>query len=96
MKKDSGQQEIVRAIALITQLGFSMAACIFIGVLGGHWLDRWLGTSPWLLIVCVVLGTAAAFKVLYDMTIKQWTAPKKDGSYNPVQYDEEGHSEDDK
>lgn len=32
------------------------------GALIGWLLDRWLGTSPWLLLVLLFLGTASAFR----------------------------------
>jgi ATP synthase protein I len=30
----------------------------------GYFADRWAGTAPWLMVVFVVLGTAAAFRRL--------------------------------
>lgn len=72
MKKKSEAQRLRNALALVTQLGFTMAACVFIGVLAGKYLDMWLGTSPWLLLLGAVLGAASAFKVLYDTAIKEW------------------------
>jgi F0F1-type ATP synthase assembly protein I len=47
-----------------------MSVCILIGVLGGAWLDSRLGTSPWLLLLGSLLGAAAAFTVMYDLTVK--------------------------
>ena len=70
MNKDD--REIQRALALFTQLGLSMAACVFAGVIAGRYLDRWLGTSPVLLILFSLIGAAASFKVLYDTAIKRW------------------------
>ena len=74
MKKDSGDgdREVRRALGLLTQLGFAMAACVIVGVFLGKWLDGKLGTSPWLLLGCSLLGAAAAFKVFYDLVIKEW------------------------
>ena len=72
MKKDNGNREILRALALLTQLGLSMATCVIVGVLIGRFLDRWLGTAPWLLILFSFVGAAAAFKTLYDIAIKEW------------------------
>jgi len=72
MKKDDDKREIARALGLFTQLGFAMAACILIGVLGGRFLDQRLGTTPCLLIIGIVVGVASAFKVLYDLVIKEW------------------------
>ena len=44
------------------ELGFSIA----IGVLAGYYLDRWLGTSPWLTIFLMLCGVAAGFKRIYQ------------------------------
>ena len=71
MKKDE-KREIFNAIGLVTQLGLSMAASVFIGVIGGKYLDEWLNTSPWFLLAGVILGTASAFKVMYDIVIKRF------------------------
>lgn len=73
MKKSNENRDILRAIALFTQLGLSMAACVFVGVLAGKLLDRWLGTSPWLLVLFSLIGGAAAFKVMYDIVIREWS-----------------------
>lgn len=43
------------------ELGFSVA----IGVLAGYYLDRCLGTSPWLTIFLLLCGVAAGFKRIY-------------------------------
>ena len=71
MKKDD-RREILRALGLFTQLGFTMASCVFLGVMAGKYLDRWLGTSPWLLLLFTVIGALSAFKVMYDIVIKEW------------------------
>lgn len=72
MKKGDNNREIIRALALFTQLGLSMASCVFLGVLAGKFLDSKLGTAPWLLLICSLIGACAAFKVLYDLAIKRW------------------------
>jgi ATP synthase protein I len=39
-----------------------------VGVLGGYFLDTWLGTSPWLLLGLSLVGIAAGFYgFLHDM-----------------------------
>ena len=40
-------------------LGIEMAATLAVGVAIGWFLDRWLDTSPWLLIVFLLLGIGA-------------------------------------
>lgn len=45
--------------------GFQFAASIVLFLFLGQWLDRKLGTSPWLLIAGVFLGAGAAFYSMY-------------------------------
>lgn len=71
-EKESERGYWLNALSLLSQLGLTMGACVFLGVLAGKYLDRWLGTSPWLLLVCALVGAAASFKVLYDTVIKEW------------------------
>ena len=39
----------------------SLAFSIVSGLLVGWGLDRWLGTSPWLIVTGIVLGSVAGF-----------------------------------
>jgi ATP synthase protein I len=41
------------------RVGVELVAAMAVAVAIGWWLDRWLGTSPWLLGVFVLLGGAA-------------------------------------
>ncbi len=43
------------------QFAFTIVAFMF----GGMWLDRWLGTSPWFLILFVFGGASAGFYSVY-------------------------------
>ena len=41
----------------VISLALSIVSCLLVG-----WaLDRWLGTSPWLIVVGIVLGSVAGF-----------------------------------
>jgi F0F1-type ATP synthase assembly protein I len=42
-----------------------MGIAIALGALIGYYLDKWLDTSPWLLLVFLGFGIAAAFRNLY-------------------------------
>jgi len=52
--------EFVRIYALASTIGFQIAVPIVVGILGGRFLDRKFGTEPWLLVICLLLGLAAA------------------------------------
>jgi len=60
-------REIFRALALITTMGISVVISVGLGILIGWLLDRWLGTTPWFLLVFTVLGIIAAIKSMYSM-----------------------------
>jgi ATP synthase protein I len=32
-----------------------------VGVLGGYWLDGWLGTRPWMMVALSLVGIAVGF-----------------------------------
>jgi len=70
-KKEDDNKQVMKALALFTQLGLSMAACIIGGLLLGRFLDGLLGTSPLLLIIFILVGAVAAIKILYDLS-KDW------------------------
>lgn len=46
-------------------VGTVMVTAIALGYFLGSWLDRKLGTSPWLVVTGVVLGSAAGFLHLF-------------------------------
>jgi ATP synthase protein I len=46
-------------------VGLELALSVGLGYLAGDALDGWLGTAPWLMLVMVVLGSAAGFYNLY-------------------------------
>ena len=50
-------KQIVGLSSLVLMLPSSIA----VGLLIGYWLDKWLGTHPWLLIVFLLLGTVSGF-----------------------------------
>ena len=51
----------------LTGLGWYVAVCIVIGVAGGAWLDRLVGTKVLFLLLGTVVGTTIAFWGLYKM-----------------------------
>lgn len=63
-KKQTG--ELLRALSFFSQIGITMAACVFIGVFIGRFLDNLFRTTPWLLLLFSLLGAAAALKALFD------------------------------
>ncbi len=52
-------------IGFAMRLGVELVAALIIGVAIGYFLDRWLGTKPWLMLVFFLLGSAAGFLNVY-------------------------------
>lgn len=47
------------------RIGVELVAALIVGGGVGLLLDRWLGTTPWLMLVFFVLGAAAGFMNIY-------------------------------
>ena len=61
-------------------IGLQFAASILLFAYAGQWLDRRLGTGPWLLIVGVFLGAGGAFYSMYrKLTASQADQDKGSG-----------------
>ena len=68
--KKKQKSSILRALSFISQLGFTIAACVVIGVFLGKFLDDLLNTSPWLLLIFSLLGMIAAFRAIFGLANK--------------------------
>lgn len=58
-------KKAIRTLGFLSTIGISMVLAICLGALIGYYLDKWLGTSPWLLLVFLGFGIAAAFRNLF-------------------------------
>ncbi len=58
----------LRPLALVTQLGVTMAASIVLSLLLGIWIDNTFNTKPWatlvLAIAGIVLGSVAVYRMV--------------------------------
>jgi F0F1-type ATP synthase assembly protein I len=54
-----------KAVGSYGTVGIEVVLSVVVGLFGGSWLDRKLGTGPWLTVVGVVYGIAAAARALY-------------------------------
>lgn len=45
-----------------SSVGLELGISVILGVLFGYWLDRQLGTEPWMMILFLVLGLVAGFR----------------------------------
>ena len=64
---DDDTKKMIRTLGYVSTVGLSMAFAIGLGAGIGYWLDRKLGTGPWLFLVFLGFGIVAAFRNLYIM-----------------------------
>lgn len=58
---DKGEPaEQLKKFGWATALGLVFLSNVVAGLLIGYYLDRWLGTSPWLLLLFLFIGMGAA------------------------------------
>jgi F0F1-type ATP synthase assembly protein I len=62
---DEDLKKTIKTLGFISTVGIAMALSIAIGAFIGYYLDRWLGTEPWLSLIFLGFGIAAAFKNLH-------------------------------
>jgi ATP synthase protein I len=60
-----GEPNAWKALGELSTVGITLVVATVIGLAGGYYLDRWLGTSPWLTLVGLLLGIAAGFVNLF-------------------------------
>ena len=64
---DKETKKLLKTLGYLSTVGLSMVLAIALGAGIGHFLDKKFGTAPWLLLVFLGFGIAAAFRNLYVM-----------------------------
>lgn len=57
-----------RAFGLVTAIGADLVGCILGGLYLGKWIDSKLGTTPWLMVLGILLGLAVGIFGIFKMT----------------------------
>jgi F0F1-type ATP synthase assembly protein I len=65
---DPETKNMWRVVGSAGAIGFEIAIAIAVGYFGGTFLDKKLGTKPWLMIFGLVAGVGAAIKALVRLT----------------------------
>ncbi len=63
-------QQHWKGLGTYGSIGLELAISVFVGLLGGYWLDGKLGSEPWLTLVGLGVGAAAGFRSLWRATQK--------------------------
>jgi F0F1-type ATP synthase assembly protein I len=65
---DEDKKSLLKTLGVVSSMGISFVLAIFIGVLIGRQLDKWLGTDPWFFFIFLCFGIVAGFRNLYTIT----------------------------
>ncbi len=78
-KKDRKYYETLGNMSVV---GLQLVSCTFVGLAMGYYLDKWLDTKPWCLLIFLFLGIAAGFKNMYLEVKKLQEQDEKEGKIN--------------
>ena len=68
-----------RSLAMLASVGMTFVVATAGATIGGYFLDRWLGTTPWLTLIGIGLGVAAGFRGLFQ-SIRKAERQERNGS----------------
>lgn len=69
MKENKKNKSSWSALSLAWELGYSIAVPLVALALAGRFLDKKLGTSPWLLLVGILVSIAISSYLVYKKTL---------------------------
>ncbi len=64
----SAGRGISGGLAQAMRVGMEMLAALLVGLALGWFLDEWLGTRPWLMLVCLLFGMTAGILNAYRVS----------------------------
>ena len=67
-----------------------MVAATFIGLAMGYYLDKWLGTSPWLTLIFLLFGIISGFRNIYILTSRELRRQEREQAREDEQDDRQG------
>lgn len=62
-------RDVTKYVNLVLSFAITVGLGLYLGYLGGNWLDNHLHTSPLFLLLGILLGLATAFKILIEDTL---------------------------
>ena len=65
---------------MFSSMGLELGLSVVSGFLIGSWLDGWLGTEPWLLLVFGAAGIIAGYRSIFRLMKKVQSENETDGS----------------
>ncbi len=78
MDDNKSFHRVLRAFTVASSMAIQFAACIVLGIMGGLYLDEFLGTFPLFLILGLLSGVGAGVMVIYRTVT--WLYPPNNNS----------------
>ena len=63
----------------LASMGLYLLVAIAFGVGIGYYLDRWLHTAPWFLVIFLIAGVIAGFRNMYRLLRREIDLSRKGG-----------------
>lgn len=70
LRQSDDKPQLLRQLALFGVIPILMAVGPLVGFVVGKWLDGWLNSEPFLMILFIGLGFAASGKEIYNLIRK--------------------------
>jgi ATP synthase protein I len=68
-----------RSLVMLASVGITFVVATAGATIGGYFLDRWLGTTPWFTLIGLAVGVAAGFREFFR-SVKKAERQERDGS----------------
>ena len=65
------RRELFKSLGFLSSVGICMVASILIGMAMGYYLDQWLNTAPWMLLIFLGFGIASGFRNIFILTNRE-------------------------
>jgi ATP synthase protein I len=68
-----------RSLGMLASVGITFVVATAGATIGGYFLDRWLGTTPWLTLIGLAVGVVAGFRGFFR-SVKNAERRERNGS----------------
>lgn len=79
MTDEKPRRPDVRRLAELSSIALILPSSIAVGLFLGYFLDRWLGTAPWLLLTFTILGIVSGLLSFFRALKKEMKDEPPDG-----------------